>query len=105
MVSLDPRPVPSKKPTVVINVRNVYGEKLERMPRVQGQLSLNGNKIGSLVGFEERNGRLQADFDTSGLTELRFYELQVTVEAGPSLSYIVLYHYLLKMIDIDWIRP
>lgn len=69
-------------------------------PKIKGQVSLNGNKIGAVLNFELKNNKFQADLDASGLTELRFYEIQLTV-SDASFSYSVIIFFFSGVLCYD----
>ena len=97
LVSLDPKPVLSKKAVIVAYCKNVYEEPLTPGAnlKIKGQVSLNGKNIGPALNFEVKNGKLQADFDANGLTELRFYDIQISLsDSSNDVQYSVFNFFL-----------
>ena len=93
LVAVDNKPVISGKNSLfTIKVNNVYGADLTTVPKIQGQLSLNGKKLPGTINFIKKEKVFQGNLDTNFLTELRLYEIILTVSDG-SLSYNVIYKY------------
>lgn len=97
MVNLDQKPIFSgKKSFVTLHCNNVFGEPIAKLPKITGQLSLNGKKIGNPVNFEKKNNQIQSELlDTTTLTELRFYDIDLTI-SDSSLTYKVNFFYRYK---------
>jgi len=93
LVFMDPKPaLAGKKTTLLFRCANIYGEACSKVPTVQGQLSLNGKTIGNTIKFnlDKKTNAFQGEFDTSFLTELRLYDLSISL-TNSSLNYNV-YH-------------
>ena len=99
---MDPKPVlAGKKTTVLLRCANIYGEACTKLPTIQGQLSLNGKIIGNAIKFnlDKKNNTFQGEVDTSFLTELRLYDISISI-SNSSLNYNVTLYFFLGVLKM-----